>query len=74
MAAPASGEVDDTYRRNTFTSTFENAATEQAYLKSRLHDMHKGICFSSILLGSVTLLIGMMNVSSGKFNLYLYKR
>ena len=71
MAPPASGEVDDIYRRNTFTSTFDNAATEQAFLKSRLHDMHSGICFSSILLGSVMLLIAAKNISSQRAILYM---
>ena len=50
------------YRRNNFTSTFETAATEQAYLKSRLHDMHKGICFCGILMGSLLLLLGMRHM------------
>ena len=69
MAAPVGnvlpvGHVDseDEFRRNALTSTFEEAATEKAYLKSRLPAMHAGIYFCCVLLGSVLLLLGMHQI------------
>ena len=53
---------EDMYRRNTFTSTFQTAATEQAYLQSRLHAMHAGICVCSMLMGCLLLLQGARHI------------
>ena len=54
--------LEDEFCRNALTSTFKNAATEQAYLNSRLPAMHAGICFCCLLLGSVLLLLGMNQI------------
>ena len=70
MAAPANRDVchergvklddpKDTFRRNTLSSMFATAAAEQAFLESRVHAMHTGICICNMLMGSVLVLLGM---------------